>query len=741
MPATQTPLRRRLRVKFPIHRQLDAMDCGPTCLRMVARHHGKRFSLQDLREKCNLSREGVSLLGIAQAAEQIGFRTRCAKTTLDTLLEEAPLPCIVHWQQNHFVVVHKVRKGRVYIADPAEGLVSLDAETFRKGWISVAGTDDDRGILLLLEPTPTFHQAEDQGSESRAQLRFLRSYMRGYGPFLTQVVLGMLVASILQLIFPFLTQAVVDHGIQNQDVPFVYVVLIAQLTLFFSRTAIEFIRNQILFHVGTRIYVSVISDFLIKLMKLPISFFDKRMVGDILQRVQDHTRIQQFLTAATLNTVFSFFTLVVFSAVLAIYSGAIFTVFVVGSLLYAGYIVLFLHRRKQLDYLRFAELSNHQSSLVELVNGMQEIKLANAEQQKRWDWEGVQAKLFRVNLKSLFLDQWQNGGALFLNELKNIVVTFLAAKLVIDGEMTLGMLLAVQYIIGQLNAPLNQMIGFIHTTQDTKISLERLSEIHDRPDEEDPELKIHALPPRRAIALDNVSFDYGGPIRRPVLRDISLEIPEGRVTAIVGASGSGKTTLLKLLLKFYDPVEGEITVGGTGLRNLANRMWRGGCGVVMQDGQLFADTIAANIAVGAERPDPQRLAWATRVANIHDFVEGLPMAYNTKVGRDGIGMSQGQKQRMLIARAVYKDPAYLFFDEATSALDANNERTIMENLQEFFHGRTVVVIAHRLSTVRNADQIVVLDRGAIVERGTHEELTRLRGAYYELVRNQLELGQ
>ena len=738
---TRARPRFRPRLRFPEYRQLDAMDCGPTCLRMVAKYWGRAVPLAELRERSHIGKQGVSLLGIAYAAESIGFRTLSAKTTEEGL-REAPLPLVAHWRQNHFVVVHGIRGDRVRVADPAEGPVTLSMKDFLAGWASGADPDTGRpsGIVLLLEPTPTFFREDAEGPR-RVGLPFLWQYVRGYARYLGQVWLGVLAASVLQLVFPFLTQAIVDHGITNQDLGFVYVVLIAQLALFFSRTAVEFIRNRILFHVGTRVYVSMISDFLQKLMKLPVPFFDTRQVGDILQRVQDHARVQQFLTAATLNVVFSSLTLVAFGAVLALYSPLIFGVFAAGSAAYAGYVLLFLKRRRELDYLRFGEMSRSQNAIVELVMAMPEIKLANAEQQKRWGWERIQARLFRVSQSGLSLDQWQEGGAAFINELKNIATTFLAAKLVIDGEMTLGMLLAVQYILGQLNAPLAQLVGLVHGAQDARTSLERLGEIHGNPDEESVADRITTLPSEGTITLRGVGFDYGGPLPAPVLQDLDLVIPQGKVTAIVGASGSGKTTLLKLLLKFYEPTRGEITVGHAALRNLSNRAWRQGCGVVMQDGHLFADSIARNVAVGGEAVDPRRLAEAVRTANVHEFVESLPIGYNTRVGRDGVGISQGQKQRLLIARAVYKDPAYLFFDEATSALDANNERAIMENLHAFFRGRTVVVIAHRLSTVRHADQIVVLDKGRIVERGTHDELAARRGAYYELVRNQLELGE
>lgn len=741
MSVTEAPPRPHIPRKFPIFRQVDKMDCGPTCLRMIARHYGKHYTLESLREKSSLTRQGVSLLGIAHAAEEIGFRTLSVKTSFERLASDVPLPCIAHWKQNHFVVVHRIHKGKVHLADPGSGSVVVTADEFQRAWAAhTAAEGEAAGVVLLLEPTPEFYAFEDHAKRPTGFTALLQ-YARGYGRFFAQVGLGMILAAVLQLIFPFLTQAVVDHGITNQDLDFVWVVLIAQLALFVSRTAVEFVRNRILFHVATRIYVTIISDFLMKLLRLPVSFFDTRTVGDIMQRVQDHTRIQSFLTTTTLNVVFSLLTLTVFGIVLALYSPLIFAVFAAGSVLHVLYVLIFLRRRQALDHQRFAEMSNAQSALVELVTGMHEIKLGNAEQQKRWSWERIQARLFQVNLRGLRLDQTQEGGAAFINELKNITVTFLAARLVIQGDLTLGMLLAVQYILGQLNAPLAQVISFVHAGQDARISLGRLADIQDADDEEERgEQKLTTLPAGRTLHLRDVSFHYGGPMPQPVLQNLDLMIPEGKVTAVVGTSGSGKTTLLRLLCKFYDPTGGEITAGGSPLRHVAARTWRRACGVVMQDGQVFSDTIARNVALGDDEVNRERLMHAVRVANVHEYVERLPLAYATLVGREGAGMSQGQKQRLLIARAVYKDPDYLFFDEATSSLDANNEKTIMENLEEFFQGRTVVVIAHRLSTVRNADQIVVLDGGRIVERGTHEELTALRGAYYELVKNQLELG-
>ena len=761
-------------MSFPYYRQLDAMDCGPTCLRMVAKHYGKHYSLETLRQKSYIGREGVSLLGISTAAESIGFRTIGVHISFEQLCE-ALLPCIVHWKQNHFVVVYdiKIRKNRehpvvgannhsplrtscegtVYVADPAQGLVKFTVQEFLSGWLSTKTEGQDEGVALLLEPTPDFYAAEDE-KQDKTKLRFVLQYLKPYKKLIVQLFLGMLLGTLLQLIFPFLTQSIVDYGIGNNNLSFVVVILIAQLTLYVAQTAVEFIRSWILLHISTRINISIISDFLIKLMKLPIGFFDTKMIGDIMQRIGDHRRIEAFLTSSTLNTLFSFVNLIVFSIVLALYSLKLFMVFLVASALYVLWITIFLRKRKELDYKRFAQASAEQSNLYQLITGMQEIKLNNCEKQKRWEWENIQAKLFRVSIKGLALSQYQQSGAFFINETKNILISFVSAAAVIKGDMTLGMMTAVQYIIGQLNSPINQMIGFIQSAQDAKISLERLGEIHNREDEEaqgamyneqctmnDDVSENVVVETLRATSLQmaNVTFRYDE-LSDNVLEDITLAIPAGKVTAIVGMSGSGKTTIVKLLLGFYPPKKGEILAGGTNLKNIRPSDWRARCGAVMQDGFIFSDTIARNIAVGEEHIDGQRLLNAVRVANIEEMIDALPLGYNTKIGQEGKGISQGQRQRILIARAVYKNPDFLFFDEATNALDANNEKVIMENLQQFFKGRTVVVVAHRLSTVKNADQIVVLNHGRIVEIGTHDQLTALRGEYYELVRNQLEMG-
>lgn len=725
---------------FPFYHQPDFMDCGPTCLRMVVKFYGREISLSKLRTLSETTREGSSLKTLAYAAEKIGFHTLSVKVTFEKLTEEAPLPCVIYWQQKHFVVVYKIKKNKVFVADPAHGLLTFSIEEFIKNWIgNNADVNTEEGIALLLEPTQRLQQAEHDDNENRQGVSFLFGYLSKYKKFIIQLTIGLLAGSLLQLIFPFLTQSIVDIGIQNRDINFIYLILIAQLFLFFGRISIELIRGWILLHLSTRINISLISDFFIKLMNLPIAFFDSKMTGDILQRITDHQRIEHLLTNTSLNTLFSFVNLLVFGAVLAWYDLTIFGVFMLGSLLYFGWIVIFLKRRKDLDYKQFSQLSAEQTKVIELISGMQEIKLHNAEQQKRWSWEYLQAKLFKIRTKGLVLEQTQTIGSNSINEIKNIFITILSAKLVIDGQITLGMMMAISYIIGQLNAPIQQLINFIYAWQDAKIALERLIEIHGKEDEENiADEKISDVPTNENIELRNVSFRYLGN-NDFVIKNLSLIIPANKITAIVGASGSGKTTLMKILLKFYVSQEGEITIGKINLNNLRQKAWREKCGSVMQEGFIFNDTIANNIAVGEENFNREKLLRAVEIANIKEFIENLPLAYNTKIGMSGVGMSTGQKQRLLIARAVYKNPDIIFFDEATSALDANNEKVIMENLNQFFKDKTAVVIAHRLSTVKNADQIVVLDKGRIIEKGTHHELINLKGSYYNLVKNQLEL--
>jgi ATP-binding cassette subfamily B protein len=737
--------------KFPNYIQADSKDCGATCIKIIAKYYGKIINIQELRDYSETNRDGSNLLLLSDAAEKIGFRTLGIKIT-SIKLEEVPLPCILHWNKMHFVVLYKIKNNKYFVSDPAFGLLEYDESQFRNIWIgNNANENTEEGIALLLESTPKFYQNEFEKEENNTfGFSLLTKYILPYKSFLTQLIIGLFAGSILQLIFPFLTQSIVDVGIQNQNIHFIYMILFAQLFLFFGKTALELIRSWILLHLSARINISLISDFFIKLMNLPISFFDVRMTGDIMQRINDHHRIERILTTSSLNVLFSLINMVIMGGVLAYYNIQIFVIFFLGSFFYFLWVLLFLKRREKIDYKRFTETSQEQSKVIELINGMQEIKLHNAEKQKRWGWEYVQARLFKVSMKGLVLEQTQTIGSNFINELKNIIIIFLSAKLVIDGEITLGMMMAISSIVGSLNGPIVQLITFIREVQDAKISLARLSEIHEKEDETQQEARqIHDVPKNCDIVINDLSFGYIGSAI-PVLTNLNLTIPAHKITAIVGTSGSGKTTLMKLLLKFYEPNSGDINLYSNSsssekgikidLGNLSQKAWRANIGAVMQEGFIFNDTIANNIAIGVDSIDKKRLIYAADVANITEYINGLPLGYNTKIGMEGLGMSTGQKQRLLIARAVYKNPEMLFFDEATSALDANNEKTIMEKLDIFFKNKTVVVIAHRLSTVMNADQIVVLEKGKIIEIGNHEELVKQKGNYYELVRNQLQLG-
>lgn len=772
---------------FYFFEQPDSMDCGPTCLRMVARYYGKNYSLETLRKRAQIGKEGVSLLGICEAAESVGFRTMAVRLTVDQLKNDVALPAILHWDQEHFVVLYKIRKGQFFLADPARGLLSYSEKDFKDHWVSDKKEDREEGVALILEPTPVFYSDETDEGESeltgskRRSFRNVLQYLVPHKRFVFQIFLGLGIGTILQLFLPFLAQSVVDTGINTGNIHFVYIILIAQLALFAGRMAVEFVRSWLLLHISTRINLSILTDFLIKLMNLPVSFFDSKRTGDVLQRMNDHQRIESFLTGPSINILFSCVNLVLFSVILATFNFTIYIVFIISAAFYSLWVYLFLKKRKQLDYKRFGVAAKEQSATIQLVQGMQEIKLNGMEKPMRWNWERLQAKLFKLSMKGLTLSQMQQTGAFFINEGKNILISFLSAKAVIDGHMTFGTMLSVQYMIGQLNSPIEQMINFLQSWQNARISIDRLNEIHQMEDEEPENMELlRELPPAFArqlvggvsgtpvaassgsgeldagfflsensnaindapgVIFRNVSFTYPGAGNSPVLSDINLFLPKGKTTAIVGVSGSGKTTLLKLLLKFYPPQKGDIWLGSTNMNHISHKAWRSYCGVVMQESFIFSDSIARNIAVGQEKIDAERMQEAAAKANVKEFIENLPLGYNTKIGAEGNGISMGQRQRILIARAVYRNPEFIFLDEATNSLDANNESVILQNLNTFFQGRTVVVVAHRLSTVKNADQIVVLNKGRISERGTHQELINLKGEYFALVKNQLELGE
>ena len=735
-------------ISFPFYPQFDAMDCGPACLRMVLKYYHKHYSLQTLRKKCYITHEGVSMLGISDAAESIGLRSLGVRITIDELVEKVSSPCILHWNQNHFVVLYKVKTVRngkysFYIADPASKCIKYTQEEFEKCWCSTTNGGEREGTALLLTPSSDFGTIDEEAEHTtKRDFLFFARYLTPFKGQFVQLLVGMALGSLLQFVFPFLTQAMVDVGIGDRNLGLITLILIAQLALFISQLCIGFLRSWIMLHINSRIDIALISDFLMKLMKLPLHYFDTKMTGDIMQRIGDHARIKSFLMGNTMGILFSSVNFFIFAAILGYYNPLILLIFLCGNTLLFVWVLAFMRFRRELDIRRFNQSAGEQSKIIQLIQGMQEIKLNNCERQKRWEWEHIQVKLFKINVRVLSLGQIQQAGSYFFTQSTSLIVSFIAAKAVVDGQMTLGMMMSLTYILGLVAAPISEFIDFAQSFQDAKISLERLNEVHNQADEEQNiESKLVRLPDNRDIHLKDVYFSYSGANRDYALDGVSLTIPANKITAIVGASGSGKTTIVKLLQGFYEPLRGQITVGNSPLSLINPHLWRSKAGSVMQESFIFSDTIARNIAISTDEIDIERLHHAVKVANIDEYINSLPLGYSTKIGMEGKGLSAGQRQRILIARAVYKNPEFIFFDEATNSLDANNESIIMNNLQSFYQGKTVLVIAHRLSTVYNADKIIVLDHGKVIEEGTHKELFELRGAYYTLVKNQLELGQ
>lgn len=730
-------------MRFKIIKQKDSMQCGIACLSSICLYYGKKYSLAFLEKLCHSTSEGISLKAIADGANKLGLNSRTGLISADYFCEN-DMPCILHWDQKHFVILYKISKSRkyFYIADPGRGLVKCTQQEFYHHWISTKSNGEEKGIVMFLNPTDKFGEIQSQELVEKRSFSFLFCYITKYRKYFIQIILGLLLGCVLQLVMPFLTQSIVDIGITHKNINFVWLVLIGELMIVTAKTITDFIRRWLLLHISMRINISLVSDFFIKLLKLPMSFFDTKLMGDLMQRMNDHERIQSFLTSHILSTIFSILSFVVLGIVLLIYNKLIFAIFLIGSLAYGIWITIFLNKRKTLDYEIFELQAANQNKTYQFITTIQEIKLQDCEQRRRWEWEDIQVDLFKAQMKSLKLQQSQETGSIFINELKNILVTVMAATAVIEGEITLGTMLAIQYIVGQLNSPLDQLMSFIYSLQDVKISLERINEIHGNMNEECISNNMSSFGDSEDlfINLKRIDFKYNPHNDDYTLHNISFDIPKGKVTAIVGASGSGKTTLIKLMLGYYPVLSGDILIAGGNIDNYNLKWWRRQCGVVMQDGVIFSESIARNIAVDDGEIDKERLVKAAEIANIHEYIMGLPLKYNTKIGRDGVGLSQGQKQRILIARAVYKNPQFIFLDEATNALDAKNERAIVENLNEFYKGRTVVVVAHRLSTVKNADQIVVLDAGKVVEVGDHSTLIAKQGTYYNLVKNQLELG-
>lgn len=730
-------------MSFPLVYQRDAMQCGIACLTMICHYFGNNIDISQVEQYCSATKRGVSMLSLIRAAKTLKLNSKSMRRTLDELVQ-GPFPCILYWNQNHFVVLYKVdRKGsRFWIADPGKGQLKYSIEDIHKHWLTSSYNGKECGIVMFLEPTEHFNKEIKKAPKIQKQdFYFLKKYLKKYHNHFFTITLCLAISCGLQLLLPFLTQKIVDIGIAQKDIGYVWLILLGQLMIVSGRTITEFVRRKILLHISMRINISLISDFLTKLLKLPMSFFDTKLLGDLLQRIGDHNRIQQFLTTQMLNITFTIISFIIFGSILFIYNQLVFIVFLLGSSIYSFWIAIFLKRRRIIDFELFEKQGTNQDIIYEFITTIQEIKLQNCEQRRCNEWKRNQKDLFAVQMKSLNLQQIQETGSIFINEMKNACVTVLAATAVINEEITLGAMLAIQYIIGQLNSPVQQFMNFLYFMQDVKISLERINEVHHSKEEQDVNGKLNNFAnANKTISISNLNFKYNRHALEYTLKNICLDIPEGKITAIVGVSGCGKTTLLKLLLGYYKALDGNITIAGRNINDYNLKWWRQQCGIVLQDGVIFSESIARNIAIADGEIDLERMENAAKMSNIYDFIMSLPLRFYTKIGHNGINLSQGQRQRILLARAIYKNPTFILLDEATNSLDANNEHEIVNRLRDFYRGRTVIIVAHRLSTIRDADQIIVLQQGRIIERGTHSKLIEAHGCYFRLVKNQLELG-
>lgn len=723
--------------------QLDNRDCGPTCLRMICKYYGRDVSEQYMHKACYTKRTGTTMLGISDAAEELGFKTCGLKITINQLYYSNQLPCIIQWNQSHFIVVYKITEEKVVVGDPAAGILTYPIKTFCKSWYSTQNNRGENvGIVLFLEPQKDILDKKENNFSKNLQYKKMASYLGEQKKMMLQLLMSIIIAGFINLIFPFLTQSIVDIGIQNQDVRFVVVVLLCQLSLSMGSAVNSYVSSWYILHISSRISISLVNDFLGKLMRLPVAFFSKRMIGDLLQRINDFSRIENFLTTTTISILVAVLSFIVYGYVLLRFGIIFVIIFVIGSMLYVCWIIAFLRKRKKIDYMRFQENAENQSNVIHMINGMQEIKLNNCEDIQLNKWQAIQLKLYKINIQGLSLAQIQSIGGMLIDNTKNILITFWAAWSVMSGDITLGMMMAIQYLVGQLNGPLSQVISFIQSLQDTKISMERVNEINMNEDEDEHNKgKVDRIPHGMDIVINHVDFHYNGPRSPKVLNDVNFVIKGGKITAIVGESGSGKTTLLKLILGFYEPSKGEIYIGNNNLKDIDKREWKKKCGVVMQNGYIFSEPIRNNIGLIDKDPDMDNVRESAQQACIHEFITSLPLQYDTVIGSDGNSLSMGQKQRILIARAIYKNAPYIFFDEATNSLDANNEKCIIQNLSSFYNGKTVLIIAHRMSTVINADNIIVMNKGHIIEQGTHNALINAKGYYYSLVKEQLNIGE